>query len=138
MTATTTRIRLVLGTATAFALCCGIPSTTLAQDAGDEAETTIRLMGTPDAELPAEVTRQIELPPAARENTAAVERAERGLERANDNRDRRESGRARADEARERGMEMSEEARDNAENRSRAEENRPDVPGRPDSPGGPD
>jgi hypothetical protein len=138
MTTTTTRIRLILGTATAFALCCGGPSSALAQGAGDEAETTIRLMGAPDAELPAEITRQIELPPAARENAAAVERAERGLERANDNRERRESGLARADEVRERGMEMSEEARENAENRSRAEENRPDVPGRRDDPGASD
>ena len=108
-----------------------------AQDDDDEAEITIRLMGAADAELPAAVTEQIVLPPAAREDTAAVENAQRGIDTANDNRARREEGLANADEARERGAEMSEEARENAENRGRSED-RPDPPGRPDDPGPPD
>jgi hypothetical protein len=117
-----------------------IASPLLAQDAGedDEAEITIRLMGTADAELPAAVTDQIELPPAATEDREAVENAQHGTERANENRERREEGQATADEARERGAEMSEEARENVENRGRSEENRPDPPNRPDTPGPPD
>ena len=114
-----------------------IASPALAQDAGDddEAEITIRLMGTSDAELPAAVTDQIELPPAATEDREAVENAQRGIERANNNRDRREEGQAAADEARDRGAEMSEEARENVENRGRSDENPPDPQNRPDLPG---
>lgn len=105
-----------------------------AQD-DDEAEITIRLMGAPDAQLPEAVTEQIVLPPAAREDAAAVDNARRGAERADDENSRRDEGLERADEARERGAEMSDEARENAENRGRSEEHRPDPPGPPDDPG---
>ncbi|HEX5786865.1 MAG TPA: hypothetical protein VFY03_01700 [Woeseiaceae bacterium] len=116
----------------------GASNVAAAEDEDDEAEITIRLMGSADAERPEAVTEQIVLPPAAREDTAAVENARRGGERGNDDRDSgREHGLATADEARERGAEMSEEARENAENRGRSEE-RPDPPGRPDDPGPPD
>ena len=97
----------------------------------DPAESTIRLMGTAEADLPGAVTREIMLPPAARENANAVERAERGLANARENRDRgRDQGLDRADQARDKGAEMAEEARQNQENRGRFE----DRPGPPDRP----
>ena len=107
-------------------------------DDGDEdhAESTIRLMGAAEAELPDAVTKEITLPPAAVENAAAVEKAARGSEEANANRERRENGQARADEARENGAEMSENARNNRENRGRFED-RPTPPDRPEPPKGP-
>lgn len=105
----------------------------------DPAEATIRLMGMVEAESPDAVTKEILLPPAAAENTAAVENAARGLQKAQENRDRRENGLSRADEARERGAEMAEEARQNRENRGRFEDRPtpPDPPGRRDPPNGP-
>ena len=109
----------------------------LAQDddasATDPAEATIRLMDVAEAELPEVVTNEIKLPPAAVENSAAVDNAERGLETARENRDRRENGLSRAEEAREHGAEMAEEARQNRENRGRFED-RPTPPGPPDRP----
>jgi hypothetical protein len=104
--------------------------------AADPAESTIRLMGAAEAELPEAVTKEIMLPPAAIENSAAVEKAERGSQKANENRDRSENGLSRADEAREHGAEMSEEARKNRENRGRFED-RPTPPDRPEPPKGP-
>ena len=102
-------------------------------DIEDPAETTIRLMGMAEAELPEAVTKEIKLPPAAMENSAAVENAERGLQNADENRDRRENGLSRADEARERGESMANEAAQNRENRGRSD----DRPNPPDPPQGP-
>jgi hypothetical protein len=102
--------------------------------AADPAEATIRLMGEVEAELPEAITNEIMLPPAATENSAAVEKAAHGLQNAQENRDRRENGLSRADEAREHGAEMAEEARQNRENRGRFE----DRPTPPDRPGPPD
>jgi hypothetical protein len=101
-------------------------------DEPDPAESTIRLMGTAEADLPGAVTREIRLPPAAKENSAAVENAQRGLGNARENRDRgRERGLSQADQARDRGAEMAEEARQNRENRGRFED-RPTPPERPE------
>jgi hypothetical protein len=102
-------------------------------EAEDPAEMTIRLMGVAEAELPEAVTKEIKLPPAAMENPAAVENAERGLQNAEANRDRRENGLSRADEAREHGESMADEAAQNRENRGRSDER----PNPPDPPKGP-
>ncbi len=106
-----------------------------AQD-GDEAESTIRLMGAAEAALPEAVTKVITLPAAVAVDTEAVESAvrARGLTTANDNRQRREEGLAQADEARQRNADMAGEAQNNRENRGRSE----DRPGPPDDPGRPD
>ena len=101
---------------------------------GDEAESTIRLMGAAEAELPEAVTKEITLPEAASEDSAAVANTEREMKTANENRKRREDGLAQADEARQRNADMAGEAQNNRENRGRSE----DRPGRPDDPGRPD
>lgn len=119
----------LLGTATLF---LGV-NTAWTQDADDEAEATIRLMGAAEAELPDAVTKEISLPEALSEDSAAVENAAKGLESANQNRERREQGLSRADEAREYGAEMADEARDNRESRGRSED-RPEPPGPPGPP----
>lgn len=102
---------------------------------GDEAESTIRLMGAAEAELPDAVTKEITLPEAASEDSAAVDNTERKMKTANENRQRRENGLAQADEARERGANRANEAQDNRENRGRSEDRPepPDDPGRPGS-----
>ncbi|MFQ5983436.1 MAG: hypothetical protein ACE5KS_08695 [Woeseiaceae bacterium] len=111
------------------------------QDEGndDDAEVTIRLMGTAEAEVPTVVTDPITLPDAALENAEAVENAQDGIDNANVNRMRREGGLTTADEARERGAEMAEDAMENRENRGRSEDlpDLPDVPDVPDVPPGP-
>lgn len=114
------------------------PGVAVAQD-DDDAESTIRLMGAAEAELPEAVTKEIKLPPAARENTAAVDNGKKGLENANEAKENRERGQDRADEARERGAEMAEEARQNRENRGRLDDrpDRPEPPDRPVPPRGP-
>jgi len=115
-------------------------SSAWAQDevSGDEAETTIRLMGVAEAELPDAVTNNITLPASLSEDSAAVENAQTGLDTANENRARREGGLATADEASQRGAEMAEDALENRENRGRSEDNVPDgTPGAPDNPGPP-
>ncbi len=99
----------------------------------DSIESTIRLMGAADAELPEAVTKEITLPAAIAEDSAAVEKAADGLAKANENRERREAGLSRADDARERGAEMADEAQDNRESRGRSE----DRPEPPDNPGPP-
>ena len=104
-----------------------------AQDSDDEAESTIRLMGAAEAELPGAVTKEISLPQSLAEDSAAVEKAARGLEKAKENRERREEGLSRADEAREHGAEMADEARDNRENRGRSKD-RPEPPNPPNPP----
>ena len=101
---------------------------------GDEAESTIRLMGAAEAQLPEAVTKQISLPAAVAEDSAAVEKAARGLDKANENRQRREKGLSQADEARERGSDRADEAHDNRENRGRSED-RPEPPANPGRPG---
>jgi hypothetical protein len=102
----------------------------------DEAETTIRLMGAQEAELPEAVTAEIALPDAASEDAEAVENAQFGLDTANENRERREAGLATADQARERGAEMAEEAQQNRETRGRSQDlpEPPEVPGPPEIP----
>ena len=100
---------------------------------GDSAESTIRLMGAAEAELPDAVTNEISLPAALADDSVAVEKAAKGLEKANENQQRRETGLAQADEARERGSEMADEAKENRENRGRSED-RPEPPPNPGSP----
>ena len=117
-------------------------SVVLAQDDVDDdvAESTIRLMGASEAELPDAVTKDIKLPPSLQVNEQAVENANRGQQQAQENRDRREQGLSKADEAREKGNEISEQAKQNRENRGRFDNppGRPDgPPGRPDRPRGP-
>lgn len=102
---------------------------------GEEAESTIRLMGVAEAELPDAVTKEITLPEAASEDSAAVANTEREMKTANENRERREEGLAQADEARERGADMANEAQKNRENRGRSEDRR--EPGPPADPGRP-
>ena len=102
-------------------------------EAEDPAETTIRLMGVAEAELPEAVTKEIKLPPAAIENSAAIKNAERELATADENRDRRENGLSRADEAREHGEAIADEAAQNRENRGRSD----DRPSPPEPPNGP-
>ena len=99
-------------------------------EGGEEVESTIRLMGAAEAELPDAVTKEISLPESVTEDSAAVENAARGLENANENRMRREEGLSTADQARERGAEMAKEAMENRENRGRSE----DHPEPPDDP----
>jgi hypothetical protein len=115
-------------------------SSAWAQDdaGGDEAETTIRLMGAAEAELPDAVTKEIALPALFSEDSVAVEKAQAGMDTANENRQRREAGLATADEASQSGAELAEDARENRENRGRSEDNVPDgTPGPPDNPGPP-
>jgi hypothetical protein len=101
---------------------------------GDEAESTIRLMGAAEAALPEAVTKEITLPAAVTEDSAAIEKATRGMDTANENRQRREAGLAQADEARERRSDRADEARDNRENRGRSDD-RPEPPVDPRRPG---
>lgn len=111
-----------------------------AQDdsSSDKAETTIRLMGAADGELPEVVTRDIALPESLPEDSAAVEKAQAGLEKASENRRRREAGLATADAARENGAEMADDAQENRESRGRSEDHIPEgAPGPPDNPGPP-
>jgi hypothetical protein len=100
---------------------------------GDNAESTIRLMGVAEAMLPNAVTKEIALPAALMEDSVAVENAAEGLETVNENRQRRESGLTQADEARERGSEMADEAKDNRQNSGRSED-RPEPPPNPGPP----
>lgn len=105
-------------------------------DDGERAESTIRLMGEAEAELPDAVTRVIALPAAVSEDSAAVENAAKqlkGLKKANERLERREEGLSKADDARDRGAEMANEARDNRENRGRSED-RPEPPNPPGPP----
>jgi hypothetical protein len=107
-----------------------------AQDAAEE-EPTIRLMGNAEAALPDAVTKEIRLPPGLREDSGAVENANKGLNTANENRNR-EKGLAIADDARARGAEMSEAAQENRENHGRSDDlpSPPNRPERPQPPGG--
>jgi hypothetical protein len=108
----------------------------LAQDADDEMEATMRLMGKAEAELPDAVTKEITLPDSllARDpESPAVENSAKGHDTANENRLRREEGLSNAEEAREDGAEMSEQAKENRENHGRSE----DHPTPPENPGPP-
>jgi len=111
--------------------------------ADDDAEATIRLMGTAEAQSSEDVTKTITLPSRLLDveegdEVAAVEKAEKGLKNATDNVNKEHSNNAseQAQEAREHGKEMSEKAKESRENRGRSEEapGRPDDPGRPDNP----
>lgn len=128
--------KLVLASITGFLLSF---SGVQAQDPddGEEVESTIRLMGEAEAELPDAVTKVISLPAAVAEDSAAVKAAAKnlkGLEKANDRLKQRQSGLSKADDARDRGAEMANEARDSRENRGRSE----DHPDPPKPPGPPD
>ena len=70
----------------------------------DDAEATIRLMGTAEAELPDAVTKQISLPKDlidAEDQVAAVERAKKGHDKANERHESRCGPRARCGNVRE-------------------------------------
>ncbi len=116
-----------------------------AQESEEEAETTIRLMGAADAELPDAVTKVISLPGSMTEdaeavaNATAVENSAQGIATANENRLRREEGLTTADEARAQGAEMAGEAMENRENRGRSGDlpQRPETPQPPTPPGPP-
>jgi hypothetical protein len=133
--ADTMKTKLVL--VSTVALLLGYNSAWSQEETLDEVtETTIRLMGDAEAELPDAVTREIALPDSVPEDSEAVLNAQRGLDQANENRARREIGLATAAEARERGAGMAEEARDNRETRGRSQDlpERPTVPDRPTPP----
>jgi hypothetical protein len=103
--------------------------------AADDAEATIRLMGNAEAELPNAVTREITLPEhlllaTPEDRAATVEKAEQGLSKANERNAHRDQGQDQAAAARERNTEMKEKAKENRENRGRAE----DHPTPPESP----
>lgn len=102
----------------------------------EEAETTIRLMGNAEAELPSAVTDPIALPESVPEDSAAVENAQEGIDTANANRARREAGLTTADEAREKGAQMAEDAMQNRESRGRSGD-LPEPPAPPQVPGPP-
>jgi len=113
-----------------------------AMDDGD-AEATIRLMDTAEAQSSDDVMRVITLPAHLMgtekdDQVAAVDKAEKGLKTATDavNKEHSNNASEQGQEARERGQEMSEKANENRENRVRSED-RPDPPGRPDNPGNP-
>ena len=103
----------------------------------DEHETTIRLMGAADDELPFAVTKEISLPDALSVNSAAVVNAASGLETANENRSsRRQTGLSTAEAARESAAEMADGAAESRENNDRSG-GRSDRPERPETPGPP-
>lgn len=117
--------------------------TAFAQEEAGELEATIRLMSEAEAELPEAVTREIVLPANVTVDDVAVEASAKGLGKADDARQGgRERGQGVAAEARENASadardnasDMAEAARENAENRSRANENRPERPERPETP----
>lgn len=109
----------------------------------DDAEATIRLMGTAEAESSDDVMREISLPrhlldEAKEDQVKAVDKADKGLKNATKNVNKHtDQASEQGQEARERSQEMSEKANENRENRGRSED-RPDPPGRPDNPGPPD
>ncbi len=122
-------IRTFLVTSTALLLGSGVAWTA----DNDSAESTIRLMGVAEAELPDAVTKEISLPAAVVEDSAAVDKAAKGLAKANENRERREKGLSQAEEARERRADMANDAQNNRESRGRSE----DHPEPPKDPGPP-
>jgi len=123
------KMKTILAVTTALILTSGV---SWSAD-GDEAESTIRLMGAAEANLPEAVTKNITLPAAVAEDTAAVEKAVSGLANADENKQRREKGLSQADDARERGAEITDEAQDNRESRGRSED-RPEPPNNPGPP----
>ena len=120
----------------ALALSCAVP---LYAQPGSETslDVTIRLLPE-NAAGPEEITRRIELPPAAANPTPP--RADAADEAPPDN--DRGRGDEIAGEARERGREFGQEtaesARENRENAGRPDAGRPDDVGPPDDPGRPD
>ncbi len=117
-------------------------SLALAEDSndGDGLEATMRLMDDAEAELPAAVTRPIQLPEHLRVDTVAAEKSAPGLETANAARDNqhRQDGLNNANDARDRANEMADAAKEDRENHGRSED-LPEPPNRPDppDPGGP-
>lgn len=109
-------------------------------DDGDDvdAETTIRLMDTAEANSSLVVTRDIALPenarvdPPGRRKSAAGNGKDQEKRDQRDQRDRGDRGRSRADEARDNARDMSDDARENRENRGRSGD--PPGRGRPDRP----
>ena len=120
--------------AAAALLLSANPAWTADEADEDSAESTIRLMGAAEVELPEAVTKEIMLPKSLREDTKAVENAANGPETASENRKRRESGLSNADEVRERSENMADEAKESRENRGRSEEHRPEPPTNPGPP----
>jgi hypothetical protein len=118
-------LTMLLGTVTVFA-----------QDADDEMEATMRLMGKAEAELPDAVTKPIKLPDSllTRDpDSAAIENSADGHKAATVAREHREEGLIKADEARERATEMTDNAKEDRENHGRSE----DHPTPPENPGPP-
>ena len=112
----------------------------------DDAEATIRLMDTAEAELPGAVMKTITLPKAlqvnAEDQAETVDKA-KGHDKANERltNENRKKGLAQAEAARQNGRDMSENAKDVRESRSRSEDNRParpEPPNRPENPPGRD
>ncbi len=108
-------------------------------DMADDAEATIRLMGTAEAQSSDDVTRTITLPlhlldPEIEDPVAAVEKAKEGLQNATDN-----VNKDLPDSASEQAREARDQAKNNRESRGRSEDapGRPDNPGRPEDPGRP-
>ena len=119
-----------LVTTSLLAVCLSAGTAWAQED--DDAETTIRLMGVAEAELPDVVMNEITLPDAAKPNEAAVDKLEAALAHAGPGNLPEQS---RAEEALERAKATVQEARANRENRGRGE----DMPGPPeDRPGPPD
>lgn len=112
-----------------------------AQSDGDEsastegpAKATIRLMGDAADNLPGAVTKEIKLPEALPENSAAVVNGQSGRDTANRNRLEGNQGIAQAEASRDKGAAMADAAQDNRETRGRSGD-RPDPPAPPETPG---
>ena len=115
--------------------------------ADDDAEATIRLMSTAEADEPAAVTKQLSIPTHLMQKSEAaqqraVEKSQKGLDNAAERGEKKgfehagTRGQERSEEARERNAEMSEKAKENRENKGRSED-RPEPPdGPPDGPPG--
>ena len=112
----------------------------------DDAEATIRLMGTAEAELPDAVIKTITLPKHLQvnaENQADTVDKAKGHDKANERltNENRKKGLAQAEAARQNSRDMSEKAKDVRGNRGRSEDNRPappEPPNRPENPPGRD
>ncbi len=107
--------------------------------ADDDAEATIRLMGTAEAQSSDDVIKVISLPDRLLDaekddQVAAVEKAKEGLQNATDN-----VNKDLPDSASQQARDARDQAKNNRESRGRSEEapGRPDDPGRPDNPGTP-
>lgn len=103
-----------------------------------EHDTTIRLMGPANAELPDAVMKEISLPDALLAlDSVVVDKALLGLETANDPTFRRDAGLSKAEAARDRTAELVDGAAENRENNGRSGDRPDPPPDRPDPPGPP-